>query len=282
MLTRESVQLASVLTEMYENYMVREGTESDKRRKYDHFHPSSFGQCLRKTAFQFYGVPRDEELEPRVRRIFAAGHAHHHRMQTDFSKMGILRGYWKCLRCHKIHGKDEKWGVFMPVKCSCDKLLPDDFPTRKLYGDSLFEYEEITVKDAEHGFEGHCDGIIELVKDEEDSRYVIDFKTVNGEKFKFLKSPDPVYVTQIRIYMWILGISQGIIFYEEKNTHEIKEYHIYQDENHIAEIRNSAKKLQEILKLEKIPSIPKIYAKDKKPCMYCEFKKKCWSKKEKS
>jgi len=278
MLTEDRIYLSSVLTEKYENFLIRYGFENDKNRKHDHFHPSSFGQCFRKTAFQYYLFPKDEEISPKARRIFSTGHAHHHRMQTDFTQMGILRGYWKCRRCGKIHGEENKWGIFCPYNCSCAKLLTEDFPGKNLTGNNLFEYREMIVKNEEYCFEGHCDGIVELVKNDDDERYVIDFKTVKSEKFSFLKNPDPVYIVQIRIYMWILGIQQGIIFYEEKNTHGIKEFVVRQDENHIAEIKNNAKKLWEVLKAKKLPAIPKLYSKDQKPCLYCEYKEKCWSK----
>ena len=268
------------LISKYENFLLKKGAEEDKKRKYDYFHPSSFGQCYRKTAFQYYEFPKDEEFKPKARRIFSAGHAYHNRVQTEFAQMGILRGYWRCKICGKLHGKDEKWGIFCPRECDCKKHIPDDFPSKKLKKTDLFEYEEIQVENKEYHFKGHTDGIIEINKGEDGDRYVVDFKTINSKRFEFLSKPANVYVAQIRIYMWLLDINQGIIFYEEKDGHELKEFKILQDQDFIKDIKKTAKHLWDILQKKKLPAIPKFYKEDKMPCLYCDFKKKCWNKKK--
>lgn len=278
---REMIEEQSELFFQYENFLTAKGLREDKERGYDYFHPSSFGNCFRKIALQYYGYPKDYETEPKARRIFSAGHAHHDRMQSHFAEMGILRGYWRCMRCGKVHGKDNKIGIFCPRDCDCADKVPEDFEKHKRTKFDLFQYREIQVENKEYHFKGHCDGVIELIKGNDDERYVVDFKTVRSEKFSYLKKPDPVYVTQIRIYMWLLDIKQGIIFYEEKNSHEIKEFRVLQDEHHIEEIKKNAKKLWGVLQSKRIPAIHERYRKDRKPCYYCEYRDRCWAPKEK-
>jgi CRISPR/Cas system-associated exonuclease Cas4 (RecB family) len=269
------ISQSSNLIYEYENFLLKNGLESDKHRKHDHFHPSAFGSCLRKIAFQYYEIPKDYTTEPRAYRIFEAGHAHHHRMQKHFAQMGILRGYWKCNICGKVYGKENKIGIFCPEDCDCKSNLDSSFNLNRK-GLDLFEYEEILLKDDEHNFKGHCDGIIELVKNEPDERYVVDFKTVKAEKFAILKDPDPVYIVQINIYMWLSGVKKSIIFYEEKNTHELKEFHLRYDAERIEDIKTNALKLKKVLAARQLPSIPKTFEKRSKPCVYCEFREKCW------
>lgn len=273
---RNLVETDTELIDRYENFLLSKGKEDDKKRDHSHFHPSGFGSCLRKVALEYFGMPKDAEIEPRVRRIFSAGHTHHDRMQKEFAIMGILRGYWRCKRCGKLHGTENKWGIFCPRNCGCEEVLPDDFKSKKLERYDLFNYEEISVGSDEYHFGGHCDGVIELVKDSEEDRYVVDFKTIRSEKFEFLNAPDKVYITQIRIYMWLLGINQGIIFYEEKNSHGLKAYKVFQDPHVVEELKKNSKLLWDLLQKKKIPTIPKYFVIDKKPCTYCDFKKRCW------
>lgn len=274
------IDVDTALTYEYDNFLLKKGLENDKSRGYDYFHPSAFGNCLRKISFQHYGIQKDYHTEPRGYRIFDAGHAHHYRMQSHFAQMGILRGYWKCRICNKVHGTDDRIGIFCPEDCDCKEAIRKtnpDFSGLDRKGLDLFEYEEILLQDKETNFKGHCDGIIELVKDNPKERYVIDFKTVKAEKFAFLKEPDSVYVTQINIYMWLAGVKKGIIFYEEKNSHDIREFKIMYDERKVEEIKTNALKLQKVFEIRKLPSIPKTFTKDKKPCCYCEYRDKCWS-----
>ena len=280
--TSSLIDQDSALIYEYESFLLKNGLEGDKHRGYDHFHPSAFGSCLRKMAFQHYKIPKDKLIDPKTYRVFEAGHAHHYRMQSHFAQMGILRGYWKCRLCSKVHGTDNKIGIFCPEDCECKetiKKIDPNFNGLKRKSLDLFEYEEILLKDDEYNFKGHCDGIIELVKDTPKERYVIDFKTVKAEKFAFLREPDNVYVVQINIYMWLSGVKKGIIFYEEKNSHELKEFRVNYNEEKVEEIKKNALKLNEVFKARQIPSIPKTFKKENKPCCYCEYATTCWRKK---
>lgn len=268
--------LQTILHDEYDNYLIEQGAIDDKKRKYDYFHPSEFGSCLRKVALKSHGISSGVVIEPRVRRIFQAGHDYHGGMQKRFAEMGIIRGLWECKRCKKVHGKENKWGIFMPEDCECTAKLPPDFPNADRKGLDLFTYEELRLENEEYNFKGHCDAIIELVKGDPSERYVVDFKTVNGDKFQFLKRPDSQYVVQINIYMWILGIKQGIIFYEDKNRHEIKEFLVKYDQGIIDDVLKNAVKLRKIIENNQIPKINKNYKKTTKPCAYCDFKSYCW------
>src|ERR1035437_3547580 len=118
-----------IVSELYCNFL-KEGGEKSKKRDMKHLYPSGFGDCLRKLVFQCY-AKIDDRFDPhkpvdvKFMRIGDAGNAYHHRMQMSFSKMGILRGFWKCRRCGHTMGKDDKWGIFMPKECSCQKAEDD-------------------------------------------------------------------------------------------------------------------------------------------------------------
>lgn len=281
-------ELSIVFQQLYNSYLEKIGLESREKRGYSHFHPSAFGECSRKMALQYYSeldpwYKPENPIDPRVQRIFSAGHAFHARMQSDFANMGILRGWWKSRITGKVYGKENPHGIYRPksVEEVGEKKHPDD--TRAAH--ELFDYEEVTVKDSELNFEGHVDAIMDLVPDDPDERFVVDFKTINSDKFKIIKEPDPKYVTQITIYMMILDIPRGVIFYEDKNRHEIKEFFVERDEDFVKHIKENAQTLLTYLKNRKLPKIPPHFSEDKAPCAWCDYKEKCYelaSRKKKS
>lgn len=176
------------------------------------------------------------------------------------------------MRCDKVHGEEEKMGIFLPYRCECQ--TSED----KRIGTDIFAYEELIVEDKEHNFKGHCDGIVELDKNNSEERYVVDFKSIKSERFAILNRPEHKYVVQITIYMWYFGIDKGIIFYENKNDHQVKEFLIPLNMDLVEEIKSNAKKMIKVLSQNKIPAIPKRYSKDKSPCKWCGYKKICWKK----
>ena len=271
-----------ILAPHYETFLAEREMSDRAKRGYLHFHPSSFGGCLRCTAFQYHSETNDKfknksPVDMRFRRICDAGHAFHDRMQRDLSIMGVLRGWWKCKACGNITGKDDPIGTFLPETCECKRRKAD-----KRTGIKLFEYVEIFLQsDPKYNFKGNCDGILELEPGEPSSRYVIDFKSINEGGFSYLRKPDPKYVTQMRIYMWLTGVRKGIIYYEDKNKHELREFEVTYDEDMVDHIKDTASKLKKICEMGKIPKIPGHYSKSKKPCTLfkskkCEYYKFCY------
>ncbi len=264
-----------IVLPIYEKYTIEKGEAERGHRNFLTFHPSAFGDCLRKMAFQYHGEtkPKYREMKPispQFTRICDAGHAFHHRMQSTLSQMGILRGWWRCRSCGNILGKEEpQIGIFLPETCEC--LKSDD----KRRGLNLFEYEEINLRsDPEYNITGHCDGIVELEKGNPDSRYIIDFKTIKTENYAFLKEADSKYKTQVTIYMWLSGVKKSIIYYENKNDHDVSEFPVVYEEGRGKEIMDTAKKLFLLVKDGKIPKQNSSYTKTKDPCRYCYYKDK--------
>jgi CRISPR/Cas system-associated exonuclease Cas4 (RecB family) len=270
-------ELVSVIKPLHDQHLNKLAKKSSATRGYKHFHPSAFGECLRKIALQYYSefderYKPSEKQDPTLQRIFSAGHAFHFRMQHDFAKMGVLRGFWRCRACGIVRGKENKIGIFLPDTCECREGTKD-----KRKGIKLFTYEEPFVESKKYNFKGHCDGVIEIDKDDPDHRYVIDFKTCNSDVFKMLSEPDHKYVVQVTIYMWLLGVSKGIIYYEDKNRHGVKEFLIELDDQLVSDIKNNSMALLQLIKKNKIPQIASQFTKDRKPCRYCDYKKICWA-----
>src|SRR3989338_2767744 len=67
---------------------------------------------------------------------------------------------------------------------------------------------------------GRADAIITL----NNELYVVDFKSMNGYKFKSLEAPPEENINQIQLYLHYFGIPKGILLYVDKNTLALKEF----------------------------------------------------------
>jgi CRISPR/Cas system-associated exonuclease Cas4 (RecB family) len=267
-----------IVTPHYSRFLEKKGIQSRENRGFTHFHPSSFGGCVREIAIQYHGETDkrfrvEKPIDVDFMRICDAGHAFHHRMQRDLSIMGVLRGWWRCRSCGSLIGEENPIGIFLPEKCSCQK----EEDKRKWI--NIFEYEEISLRsEPQYNFRGNCDGIVEIDPGNENSRYVVDFKTIKSERFDFLKFPESKYVIQVTIYMWLTGVKKSVIYYENKNDHRIKEFVVNYDNDLVEYIKNTSKKLKAVVEMGNIPKIPKGYIQSKPPCTWCDFKDFCYKK----
>lgn len=241
-------------------------------RTYDVFHPSSFGGCLRKVAYQYYDVDvGDSAFDEKGQRIFDCGHYMHFRYKDIFKEAHELWGYWKCKNplCNLIQGDNEKRGIPFSkvVTCKCGNNT----------GINGFEYEEVLAEDKEYNFSGHVDAIVRAGDGyEPDDFIIVDFKTINSNGFNLLTSPKHVHCVQVAIYMHILNISHSVLFYEDKDKQLIKEFRVDYDKKVAENIMETAKKLLEILKSNKIPPRPYQNKENSYDCKYCEYSKICW------
>jgi hypothetical protein len=210
------------LENVVRQYLVKKASESTRR--YDVFHPSAWGYCLRKIAYQYYNEKKkfyqktDADVNSRLEMIFDNGHHVHARWQDYLDKAGVLRGIWRCPspECGKKHGEGNKLGVLNPLrtkkgwKCQCGN-------------DKALEYEEIPIiSHPDYNFRGSCDAVLDFrggpfeVKSAMDV-IVVDFKSMKNDEFVKLEHAKPEHIVQVSIYMWVLGLKGAVLLYESKN-----------------------------------------------------------------
>ena len=253
-------------------------------RSFEIFHPSAWGSCLRKIAYQYYNeeekffVKSAAEGDLKLERIFDNGHGIHARWQNYLDCAGVLRGNWKCANpeCGIVHGLEFALGIFNPIRaqknwrCACGN-------SKKLI------YEELTVKSPEeYNFEGHCDAVVDLRGTPYEcgndlDLMVVDFKSMKDEQFFALDHAKHEHIIQVHIYMWILGIPAGVVLYENKDSQAIKEMFVPRDEKIITKIKEEALWMRKVLEHKKLPERPSGYSVSKFPCRFCEFAKICYS-----
>ena len=255
----------------------------DNTRRYDIFHPSAWGSCLRRIAYQYYNEnfnflkKQPYEVDLRMERIFDNGHRLHDRWQDYLDKAGVLRGLWRCPNptCGKMHGKDEKLGIFNPARVDPD-FRCDCGNTEELV------YEELTVKsDPKYNFEGNVDAIVDVSGTRSASGqafdiFVVDFKSMKDNLFVDLEAAKWEHIVQTNIYMWLLDLQAAVVVYENKNDQKMKEMLIPRDDALIERIKSEAEWLARVLESGKLPPRPEGFFKSKFPCRFCEFVDVCF------
>lgn len=262
-------------------FMVKKAVENTRR--YDIFHPSAWGSCLRKIAYQYYNEKEkfwkknDHDVDLRLERVFDNGHGMHARWQDWLDKAGYLRGAWKCTNplCGMIHGHGETHGILNPQRtqpgwrCECGN------------GKSLLYQELDVVSPLEYNFEGHCDALVD-VRDTPAAKgslldlFIVDMKTMNSEMFSDLTEAKYEHVVQVHIYMWVLDVHAAVVLYENKDNQAIKEMFVPRDDSLIEKIKEQALWMVEVLKQRKLPKRPPEFSRSKFPCRMCEFSTRCY------
>lgn len=262
------------------DYMIQK--KLDNPRRYDVFHPSAWGSCLRKVAYQWYNESEKfltitaDDIDFRTERVFDNGHGIHARWQNYLDKAGVLRGVWKCKNptCHRLYGEDNILGIFNPSTdpnwhCGC--------------GSRENEYHEILVESEPwFNFHGHCDGIVDVrgTKFETGKAsdvYVVDFKSMRDDQFSELIHPKPDHVVQTHIYMWILNLQAAVVVYEDKDNQALKELFVPRDDKLIETIKKQAVWMREVLRRRLLPNRPDGFVRSDFPCRLCEFQRLCWA-----
>lgn len=255
----------------------------DNPRRYDIFHPSAWGSCLRKVAYQYYNEKFDflkrkpYDVDLRMERIFDNGHGVHARWQDYLDNAGILRGLWRCPNpaCGKVHGKGEKLGIFNPARVDPD-FRCDCGNTEELL------YDELTVEsDPKYNFKGNVDAIVDVsgtksATGQDFDVFVVDFKSMKDNLFVELDHPKWEHIVQTNIYMWLLDLPAAVVVYENKNDQKIKEMLVPRDESLIERIKSEAEWLARVLESGKMPPRPDGFFKSKFPCRFCEFVDHCF------
>lgn len=282
-------------------------TEKAKNNPRDnsHFHPSSWDDCKRKIAYQFYEAKgyinvQDSAIKvsPQLERIFDNGHFVHARWQQYLSCAApqAVYGMWKCSNplCNEIHGTNQKLGVVKPSKCSkCDSFD--------------FKYQEVGFFDPETMWGGHVDAIVDVRKwnetivgqlnpqdpnemiavnvfpypDEDDSMTIFDYKSMNPFDFKKLEKPKSEHITQIQIYMYLSGLKYSKFIYEDKSNQAVKEFLVERDDNLLQVKINEAKELKYVVLNTKSSgkrALPNrgYPEKSHKKCIRCKYRGHCW------
>lgn len=127
---------------------------------------------------------------------------------------------------------------------------------------------------------GYIDGIVEW----DDKTWVIEFKTSRDKWFDYRKnSRTPSYhLMQILVYMYVKNIRQGMLVYENKETHERCAVAVVWDDTHEEYIKRLFGWMRMVYKKVVTDGVKpqRGFSKKSNECKSCPVASVCWSDKE--
>jgi hypothetical protein len=268
--------------------------ENQPPRGFERYHPSAFGQCLRKMQYQRYSergyIETPKEDPPAwMCRIWGNGHDMHDRWRGYFTELGVLRGVWKCQNpnCRAVFGKDALQGCFKPDKCDC--------------GYDFFKYDEVAVHSDELNFHGHADIILDFSRFDPQKYLsvkqfymmehlprglvVADMKSINHFDFQDVAKGNPhdYYLTQLMIYTNILDCEYGILIYENKNNQRTCSFKVERNaDTHFVRVKRQAREMNEMVEVvdeegnvHHLLPPPRPKSREDKNCERCLYREMC-------
>lgn len=215
--------------------------EPDPGRRQDVLHPSEMakeGWCSRASYFRLQGrLPaRTRSFSMTLANVFAEGHAIHAKWQSWMAETGQLWGDWHCRRCLAIVRRTDQ---------------PEE-GLRTCGGGwkHKWEYQEVSLFDAETNIYGHEDGALtgenclveiksigigtlrwenpELLS----NYYVRELAQYDMDGlWRAIRKPFLSHVRQVNIYMWLarqmgLPFDKTAVVYEFKVNQQVKEFQV--------------------------------------------------------
>jgi len=126
---------------------------------------------------------------------------------------------------------------------------------------------ESSIKNEDLWLSGKIDAIVTM----ENTKYVVELKSIQSGKFKCLTSPLKAHMEQIQLYMHCTGIHKGIVIYENKDTQETCEFEVNYDPEIANSLINRILTIQDAVKTKQPPArVCKNIEEGKwKFCEYC-------------
>jgi CRISPR/Cas system-associated exonuclease Cas4 (RecB family) len=116
---------------------------------------------------------------------------------------------------------------------------------------------DVDAEDEQLEIKGAADALVEIAGHER----VVEIKSINKKGFSSLRKPKRPHLFQLNAYMYCLGINQGIVVYENKDSQELREFNVGLDPGIVAEFTRKIKQAQHLIRRIKPeefgPEIPK-------------------------
>lgn len=238
-----------------EKHLIISNYEKTSERDKLHLHPSEICKkdwCPRSSYYRIIGLPEPaRSLSLQTLNVFAEGTL--------------------------IHEKWQKW----------------------LLDTGVLEQAEVPIYNEEHLIMGHADGVVADKK----GRAVLEIKSVGVGTVRFedyslfapysrkeitidelwasIKHPFPSHIRQAQLYMYCLGIEEGIILYEWKATQDVREFSIQYQPELVEPILASCLTVVRALNDNTVPERPFWLDKDNRTCKSCAFKEYCYESSDK-
>jgi len=118
---------------------------------------------------------------------------------------------------------------------------------------------------------GRVDAIVAV----DDQNYVLELKSIGSYGFKLLDEPRLEHVHQLQLYMHFFKIPQGILLYENKDNHQLKEFDISYDDELAESIIAKLQQVMNDIRADEMPPKPNLTRDLEWRCRCCGFRASC-------
>ena len=236
---------SSEFIEFYENLVTSKIAECSDRLPSKTFAPSSV-RCQRKSWFRLRGVSPDILKQPDLTLEFSA-------------EIGTA--------CHRIIQNNLKSALGEDWIAVKDFLAANPIPFVYTLTESDDGLEtKVEIEDPPVRFA--CDGIIRW----KGKLYLLEIKTSEYSSFNDLTDAKPIHLDQIKCYATLLGISDVLVLYQDRQYGNLKCYELYISDADKSKIMADFKHVQYMASANLAPD--RLDRSDYM-CVNCEYRKKC-------
>jgi hypothetical protein len=90
-------------------------------------------------------------------------------------------------------------------------------------------------------------------------------------------SVDEKHEVQLNVYMWLLGLENGLLLHENKNTQAMLCVTVDRDETLVSKIKSDAVDVWRLIEAGGPPPERPYKSRSKFPCAWCDFVSHCWA-----
>jgi hypothetical protein len=105
---------------------------------------------------------------------------------------------------------------------------------------------EISLKDENLWLKGSPDAVI--LNSDNGLAYVFELKSMRDGEFRILEEAKGEHILQVQCYFYLTNIPQGILFYENKDNQQTKEFVVQKDEILMAKILSKISNIQKAVR----------------------------------
>ena len=118
-------------------------------------------------------------------------------------------------------------------------------------------------------------GRVDAIVGVDDKNYVLELKSIGSYGFKLLVEPRLEHVHQLQLYMNFFKIPQGILLYENKDNHQLKEFEVEYDPELSCALLENLQQTVSFIQNDKLPPKPEFTKDQEWKCRYCGFRQTC-------
>lgn len=242
------------LVQMVHTHMMSTNKANNEKRvaegRIGKFYPSSVGRCRRSIAYQMLGYP-GKPIPGRNLLIMENGTWFHERMEHTFKQMGVL-----------IAPELKLTDSDLRISGRSDAIVWNWLKTGEVENDT-----DIVLTDPDNNivYEGPQSDVL-----------IVELKSINNKNYEKLPKTKPKkeHNMQLQLYMYLTGIRQGVVYYENKDNQEQKYFYVTYDQEVVDKVVGDIRYIIEHIDANKLPE--RDFAPISFDCKYCDFYELCY------